>query len=342
MKKPKSGKKTTLSKKLLLSLLGAIVLSVMSVNFIAHLLSFLVGDAVIANSMYLGQLAMLVLMIVLFSRIVDLTILRGVQELNEAVAQVAAGNYEITLPVKGHDELSGLTENFNQMARELKANAFLSKDFARYVSREFKTPLAVIRNYAELTQAESVQPETAQNMEIIISEADRLTGLSKDILELCRLDSTTIIEKKDRFSPAAQIRSILLDLQLLWGEKNIEIIPELAEFEIIGNEALLFRVWQNILGNAIKFTGQNGQISVTLKRDSNGFTCKVADNGIGIDDAEKDHIFTPFYSGSRFRNKEGSGLGLSLSKKIVEKLGGTITFESEAGKQTTFTITIPF
>lgn len=338
----KKNKQTTLSRKLLLSLLGALCISVMAVNFVGFVIALIFGENASEGLMYVSQLAILIVIIILFYRIVDITILRRLQELSNAMAQVSNGNYKITVQVRGNDELSGLTESFNQMAKELRANAFLSKEFARYVSHEYKTPLAVIRNYAELTQDCAESPETVQNMDVIISEADRLTGLSKDILELCRLDSTTIIEKKDRFSPAAQIRSIILDLQLLWGEKNIEMIPELEEFEITSNEALLFRVWQNLIGNAIKFTGQDGQISVCLKNGEDGFTFEVADNGVGISDAEKEHIFTPFYSGNRFRNKEGSGLGLSLSKKIVEKLGGTITFESSVGVGSVFTIKIPY
>lgn len=338
----KKTKRTTLSRKLLLSLLGALCLSVMSVNFVTWVLTFFFGESVLKSAVYISQLVVLILVIVCFYRIVEKVILRRLEDLSDAMEKVVDGNYEIAVPVKGNDELTVLTENFNRMAKELQANAFLSREFARYVSHEFKTPLAVIRNYAEITQDGASQAETAQNMDVIISEADRLTGLSKDVLELCRLDSTTIIEKKDRFSPAAQLRSVILDLQLLWSGKNIEMTPELEEFEITGNEALLFRVWQNLIGNAIKFTGQDGRIAVTLKKGCGSFTCTVADNGIGISDGEKEHIFTPFYSGNRFRNKEGSGLGLSLSKKIVEKLGGAITFESSPGIGSVFTVTIPY
>lgn len=338
----KNGKQTTLSRKLLLALLGALCISVMVVNFVGYVIVLLFGENASEGLMYVSQLAIVVVIIILFYKIVDKTILRRLQELNEAVAQVANGNYEIAVPVRGNDELSGLTKSFNQMTGELRANAFLSKEFARYVSHEYKTPLAVIRNYAELTQDCAESPDTVQNMDVIISEADRLTGLSKDILELCKLDSTTIIEKKDQFSPAVQIRSIILDLQLLWGQKNIEVIPELEEFVITSNEALLFRVWQNIIGNAIKFTGQDGQISVKLKKENDHFIFEVADNGVGVPDADKEYIFTPFYSGNRFRNKEGSGLGLSLSKKIIEKLGGTITFESSVSIGSVFTVIIPY
>ncbi|MGN0386082.1 MAG: ATP-binding protein [Lachnospiraceae bacterium] len=342
MSKKKDIKITTLSKRLLLSSLCALVISVMAVNFVVYMIALLFGEEITKNIIYLSQLAILIIIIILFYKIVDYLILQRLQQLSDGMAQVADGHYETEVPVKGNDELSELTVGFNRMVRELQTNAFLSKDFARYVSHEFKTPLAVIRNYAEITQDSVPQTETAQNMDVIMSEADRLTRLSKDILELCKLDSTTIIEKRDHFSPATQIRSIILDLQLLWSKKNIEIIPRLDEFETTGNEALLFRVWQNIIGNAVKFTGEDGQISIVLKKGYDSFSCTIADNGIGISDKDKEYIFTPFYSGNCYHNKDGSGLGLSLSRKIVEKLGGTISFESSEGVGSVFTISIPY
>ncbi|MGN1020519.1 MAG: ATP-binding protein [Aristaeellaceae bacterium] len=334
-------RKSTLSRQLLLSLLGGLVISAMTVNLAAYLLSFAVGREAVERSMYAFQLILLVMVVALFYRSVSRLVLRRLQALSGAMAQVAEGNYAIALQDGGHDELSRLTDGFNRMAEELKANAFLSREFTRYISHEFKTPLAVIRNYAEITQESPSPEETVRNMDVIIAETDRLTGLSRDVLELCRLDSTTAISRQDRFSPASQLRTLMLDMQLLWGKKEIELIPELEEFEIVSSEALLFRVWQNLLGNAIKFTGQGGRISVSLRRTEDGFVCDIADNGAGISQEDQQHIFTPFYAGNRFRNREGSGLGLSLCKTIVDKLGGSITFESAEGVGSTFTVRIP-
>lgn len=341
MKKNKKQTEGSLSKKLLVSFLGAAVLIMVAVTFFMALLVVLLGKDVMENAIYVTQAITLALVIVAFYRIVDRLIVQRIQALSAATAKVTQGDYEVSVPAQGDDELATLMDSFNQMTKELQANAFLSKDFARYVSHEFKTPLCVIRNYAEITQGDSPPQETEKNMEVIISETDRLTNLSKDMLELCRLDSTTIIEKKDRFSPAAQIRSIVLDYQMLWGEKEIEVTPDLEEFEIKSNEALLFRVWQNIIGNAIKFTEPGGCISIRLQREAGRLVCKVTDNGIGISAKDQQHLFAPFYSGSKSHNKEGNGLGLSLSKKIVDKLGGTIAFESAVGKGTAFTVTIP-
>ena len=333
--------KNKLSKKLLLSFMGAIIAIVMFVTLVGVFVTIPMDKDTLIKAMYLSQVIMLILVIVAFYQIVNRMVIRRLEKLTKAMEEVTGGNYEITVDVLGSDELSSLTESFNKMTAELKANAFLSRDFTRYVSHEFKTPICIIRNYAELTQLSSDSSETSENMDIIISEADRLSGLSKDMLDLCKLDSTTIIEKKDTFSPAAQIRSVILDSQVLWNEKNIDIALDTDDIEITSNETLLFRVWQNIIGNAIKFCEQNGKIDITLKQDNGSLKCEISDNGIGMTDEEKANIFTPFYSGNKTQNKGGSGLGLSLSMKIVEKLGGTIQFESETGKGTTFIIKLP-
>lgn len=334
-------KKHNLSKKLILMLIGAVV-AVMAVATVCSSLTFFVkNEDTRLGLLYIMGLAAVIVILVLFAYIINRIIVRRVQVLSKSVSAISQGKYDLTVPVQGNDELTELSENFNKMAAELQANAFLSKDFARYVSHEFKTPLSVIRSYAEAIQINSADSETSEYTQIIISETDRLAEMSKTILELCRLDSTTLVEKKDTFSPAEQIRSVILSNQLSWGAKHIAVLPDLDEFQIIGNEALTFRIWQNLIGNAIKFTEADGRIEVTLKKQGNNMQFTVADNGIGIAEEDKEKVYDLFFTGDRSRNKEGSGLGLPLTRAIVEKLGGTITFTSARGEGTAFTVILP-
>lgn len=334
-------KKHNLSKKLILMLIGAVV-AVMAVATVCSSLTFFVkNEDTRLGLLYIMGLAAVIVILVLFAYIINRMIVRRVQVLSKAVSAISQGKYDLTVPVQGNDELTELSENFNKMAAELQANAFLSKDFARYVSHEFKTPLSVIRSYAEAIQINSADSETSEYTQIIISETDRLAEMSKTILELCRLDSTTLVEKKDTFSPAEQIRSVILSNQLSWGAKHIAVLPDLDEFQVIGNEALTFRIWQNLIGNAIKFTEADGRIEVTLKKQGNNMQFTVADNGIGIAEEDKEKVYDLFFTGDRSRNKEGSGLGLPLTRAIVEKLGGTITFTSARGEGTAFTVILP-
>lgn len=334
-------KKNALSKKLLLAFSGALVAIVMAVTLVGSVLLMPLEKAAAVQLMYISQLLIAVLLVLAFIYIIDRMIVRRISRLNDAMTEVAHGNYEITVPVEKKDELSELTDSFNKMTAELKTNAFLSKDFTRYVSHEFKTPLSVIRSHAEAAQASDSREELHEYLDVVISETDRLAEISRNILELCRLDSTTIVSKNDTFSPATQIRNVLLSTQFGWGAKNISVDPELEEFEIKSNETLVFRIWQNLIGNAIKFTEENGKIHVSLQKENDRFVFSVSDNGIGISEKDRERLFEPFFTGDRSHNKEGSGLGLPLVKRIVEKLGGELSFTSEINKGSTFTVRLP-
>lgn len=315
-----------------------VVLAVFTV--ISEITKYL-NEQIWAQSVYVAGIVMIALILALFVYITNKTIVRRIENINVATNEISKGNYDLSVPVSGNDELAELSENFNKMTAELRANAFLSKEFSKYVSHEFKTPLAVIRSYAEALQLNGLSEQTDKSMEIIISEVDKLSLMTKTIIELCRLDSTTLIQKNDVFSPAKQIRSELIATQLKWEQKYIDVIAELEEFEVRSNESLVLHIWQNLISNAIKFTDENGKIFIELKKLNDTFLFIIKDDGVGIADGDKERVFDMFFTGDKSRNKEGSGLGLSLTKKIVEKLGGEISFVSKQGEGTTFTVVLP-
>ena len=337
----KKGRKNLLAFELI-GLLVVIMLGLsMLISFITSLFCQGRDESVLVSAMYLGNGISMIAGLITFFFLINRFFTKRIHKLSKTVNEVANGNYDISVKVKGYDELSLLADNINKMTVELKANMMQSKSFTRNVSHEFKTPISVIRSYAEAAQYAEDKATLEEYMGIIIAESDRLANLSKNVLELSRMDSTTIIAKDDKFSPAAQIRSAILSSQLQWDEKNITIEPELDEFEITSNESLLFRVWQNLISNAIKFTDDGGTIKIDLLKQENSLLFTIEDNGIGIADEDKDKIFDPFFTGDKSHNKEGSGLGLPLVKSIIEKLGGQISFESERNKGTTFSVSLP-
>ena len=277
----------------------------------------------------------------LFAYAINKVIVARICRLEAATDEVTKGNFDINIEVKGKDELSDLTASFNRMSAELKANEYLSKEFIRNVSHEFKTPISAIRAFGELLEAEADGERTdkaalKEYAGVIIKESDRLALLSKSILQLSLLDSTTIIKKDDTFNPAGQIRDIFRLTQAAWSEKNITLDLRLEETTITNNERLLYQIWQNLISNAIKFSNQSGAVTVVLKRGGEGVFFEIADNGVGIKDADKDKIFDHFFMADASRNTGGSGLGLAITKKILSKLGGEIGFESKEGEGSKF------
>jgi len=279
----------------------------------------------------------------LFAYALNYIVVARICRLEAATDEVAKGNFDINVAVKGRDELSDLTASFNRMSAELKSNEYLSKEFIRNVSHEFKTPISAIRAYGELLDAEADGERIDRVMlkeyaDIIIKESDRLTLMSKSILQLSLLDSTTIIKKDDAFNPAEQVRGIFRLTQAQWSEKNLTLDLRLEDMTVTNNELLLYQVWQNLISNAIKFSKENGTITVTLKRDENGVFFEITDDGIGIRDEDKEKVFGLFFMADKSRNTEGSGLGLAIIKKILSKLGGEITFDSAEGKGSAFRV----
>ena len=284
-----------------------------------------------------------IIILTLFALSVHYLVVTRIRKLNNATKEVAKGNFDIKLNPKGRDELSELAESFNKMSAELKANEYLSKDFIRNVSHEFKTPISVIRAYGELLDAEADAGKIDKAVikeyaDIIVKESDRLTSMSKSIIQLSLLDSTTIIKKDDNFNPAEQIRDILRLMQVKWSDKNIILDLQLEEITITNNEQLLYQVCQNLISNAIKFSNEGGTLKISLAAHEQGFRFEIQDNGVGIKKEDKEQIFTHFFVADKSRNTEGSGLGLSIVKKIIDKLDGQITFESEEGKGAKFTV----
>lgn len=283
------------------------------------------------------------LIVLVFSYIINRILIVRIRKLKQATALVAKGNFDNTIQVVGTDELSELTESFNKMTVELQTNEYLSKDFVRNISHEYKTPLSVIKAYGELIGSEIEHEKIdrvaiAEYSQIIMDEADRLSTLSKSIIQLSLLDSTTIIRKEDRFSPAEQIRNILRTMHVKWSEKNIQFELKLNESLIVSNEQLLYQVWQNLINNAIKFSLPHGIITIYLQIDEMGLSFKITDYGVGIPPELAENIFSHFYMADKSRNKEGSGLGLAIVKKIVEKLNGIVEYQSSEECGTEFTV----
>ena len=279
----------------------------------------------------------------IFAYALNKTVVARITKLKNTTKEVARGNFGVIIDVKGHDELSELAESFNKMSAELQANEYLSKDFVRNVSHEFKTPISVVKAYGELIEAEAKRNSIdraalEEYAKIIMNEADRLSALSKNMLLLSLLDSTTLIKKDDTFCPAEQIRNILRVTQVAWSEKNIEFDFDLEETAIKNNGQLLHQVWQNLIDNAVKFSPRGGKIKIVLKIDPETLSFEITDQGEGIKPEDKEKIFTQFFMADKSRNTEGSGLGLAIVKKIVEKLGGKIGFESLEGKGAAFRV----
>lgn len=326
-------------KKLLIKIFLMMLLSMGLVFAISRIALFVMqlDGSIDTKIMYYISLISGVCGLILFAVLLNFLVIRRLKKLAVGVGEIAKGNYEVTVSDKGLDELQKLIESFNSMASELKSNEYLNLEYIKNVSHELKTPLSSIMGYAELLMNDKISgAEKKEYVDIILSEAHRLLYLDSQMLEICRVDSHTIIAKSDIFDVDEQIRECILLQQNEWQNKSIELFIEMNNIKIKSNAELTRHIWQNLISNAIKYCNSNGKISIKLYQD-NVLHFEISNTGEGISEEERPHIFRQFYTADRSKNKQGNGLGLALVKKIVDKLDGSISFESNKD-QTLFSV----
>lgn len=260
----------------------------------------------------------------------------------EATKKVAEGDFSVRLETKRDDETKELVDNFNRMVKQLGKTEILQKDFIDNVSHEIKTPINSIQGFTKLLNDNNLsEQERKEYINIILEETNRLLKLSNNILKLAKLQHQDKVINNEEINLSEQIKKAVLLLEPKWKEKNINFSIDAKELYFHGDEDLLFQVWTNLLDNAIKFSNENGKISVKIGVVQDKIEVSIKDNGIGMDSDELEMIYTRFYQIDKSHSGEGSGLGLAIVKRIVEISNGEINVESGKGKGTTFTIILP-
>ena len=246
----------------------------------------------------------------------------------------------IELEDSNDDEIHKMASTFNEMLDTVEEVFIHEKQFSSDVSHELRTPITVIlaqSDYA-LQYSDTVE-EAKESLEVINRHAKRMTNLINQIMELSKLERQKEIEK-EKINLSNIVLQLLEDYKPLLESKNLNLIYNVEkDIRIHGNKIMLERVFLNILMNAVKFTKTN--IEVSLTREDKTAVLKIRDNGIGISEENKKFIWERFFQVNDSRNKEenkGSGLGLSMVKKIVDLHSATIDLESELEQGTCFTI----
>ncbi len=270
---------------------------------------------------------------------------RELQTICNAAQSVAKGDFSVRLDVyenkKSKNELDILKEDFNQMVDSLSSVEGMKNDFVADVSHEIKTPLSVIQGYADLlTAGKADRAASVEYINQMTSEIHKLNELVANILKLSKIENQGIIHK-EKFFLDEQIRCSILDFVDKAEEKNIEFSVDLEEMAVVSDSYSLDFVWKNLIQNAVKFCGEGGKISVTLRQNEGKAVVTVLDNGAGMSEETQKHIFEKFYQGDTSHSTEGNGLGLALVKRVADKLGGNVVVESKLGKGSKFIFSIP-
>jgi signal transduction histidine kinase len=282
-------------------------------------------------------------------------ITRNLRKISIAIREFKRGNLTSRIAVKGKGELREFADSFNEMAdqivqnmQDLKTMDSLRRELVANVSHDLRTPLASIQGYVEtiLLKNNSLTEEEKLNyLRITFASTERLNNLVEELFELSKLEARERLPKPEPFQMTELAQDIVQKNQILAQSNKIKLNFESPKgipivFADIG---MIEKVLQNLLDNAVKFSPENGNVTLRIEPQEDQLVIKITDSGPGIDEEEINHIFDRYRRADKGSRKvDGLGLGLAIVKKILEVHEMEIKVESEVNNGTTFSFAIPF
>lgn len=263
--------------------------------------------------------------------------------------EISKGNFNVKAKEKGTSELVEMAKALNYMCRELEDFEQNRKKFVSDVSHELKTPLATIKLICDsIVTTENPEPDMVKDfLSDLSEEVDRLTRLVERLLALTKMDADQKVKSVAPVDFTVMLKAILRKLAPNAHAKNIMLYDDLGDATLEPVMLDYDKIWEsvyNVTDNAIKYTPEGGFVRMGLGIKNQMIVVTVEDNGPGIPDSEKEHIFDRFYrlDDSRARDTGGTGLGLAIAKEAVMLHGGEISVRDARNGGSIFTITIPY
>lgn len=269
--------------------------------------------------------------------------LAPVAQLTDAAVRISVSNLDEAVPIAADDELGRLARAFNDMIGRLRQSIRNIRQFTADAAHELRTPLAVLRNEAEVTlRGERTPDDYREALHSQLEEIDRLSRLADQLLFLSREDSGQQLQLRVPVRIDELIEDVAVQLRPAATERDQTLNMALHHCEIQGDPDRLRRLVVNLLDNSIKYTPPGGAIRVSATRDNGSIQIRVEDTGVGIAAEHLPKLFDRFYRVDQARTGvQGSGLGLSICRSIVESQHGQIRLHSTPGGGTTVSVSLP-
>jgi heavy metal sensor kinase len=313
-----------------------------------------VGGALTANERLLHQLLVTLLLglpvvlgvVILGGYVLTKRALQPVQTMMRAAQEITISHLSRRLPaLSSDDELAHLAAVLNQMIARLDESFQNTARFTADASHELRTPLTIIRGELEaILLGRKLEPELRDALASLLEEAERLVRIVEGLFALSRLDAGEAQTERVRFDLAKLAQTTAEQMCLLAEVKHIDLVYETSTcVEIEGDRSRLKQVVVNLLDNAIKYTPEQGRVSLAVRSQNGTALLEVSDTGPGISDAALPHLFERFYRADDVRSREigGAGLGLSIVQSICTAHGGTASAANTPPRGCRFTIELP-
>jgi signal transduction histidine kinase len=278
------------------------------------------------------------------ARILALGMTQPLREMASAATKMATGDYSQRVETPSKDEVGQLAAAFNRMSGELDSVEQLRRELVANVSHELKTPITALRAHLE-NLLDGVEKPDPANLQIMLTQSDRLTRLVEQLLELSRLESGDLPFEPRALPLSSLVTDVVSEVRVSRADREVSVdnqVPaELAP--VWADPERVHQVLFNLLDNAVRFTPPGGRVLVTAQRQNGSCEVTVADTGPGIPAEHLPRLFERFYrvDSARSAKDGGTGIGLAIARSVVEAHGGHIRAESEVGRGSAFTFDLP-
>ena len=273
-------------------------------------------------------------------------ITKPIRNITKSAEQMAQGDFDVEFTGGHYSEITELADTLTIAENEMKKNEMYHKDLIANVSHDIKTPLTMIKSYAEMIRDLSGNDpvKREKHLDIIIEEADRLNVLVNDMLSLSRLQSHKLGLEKSTFDMNDAAREVLESYDILQEQEGyiIQFTPS-EPLYVEADESKIRQVMNNLMTNAVKYCGEDKKIFVTIEKNGKEAEFRVTDHGQGIKPEEIPHVWDRYYQSSthHVRETSGTGLGLSIVKEILKLHDAKYGVDSTVGEGSSFWFALP-
>lgn len=291
------------------------------------------------------QLIYIVFIIILFAIIIAYFLSKKITEpianITEKAKEMGKGNYNLTFLGNGTLEIDELAKTLNEVEQELAKTDEMRRDLMANVSHDLKTPLTMIKAYAEMVKDISYNDDEKreEHLNIIIDETDRLTLLVNDILDMTKEEANVDFLKLENYDLVKEVKNIVSKYEIIKETENYNIILETPKNALVkADKSKINQVIYNLINNAINYTGDDKKVIVRITEEESAFLVEIIDTGKGIDKKDLKYIWNKYYKQEKNhkRNIVGSGIGLSIVKSILERHNFIYGVTSRKNHGTTF------
>lgn len=266
---------------------------------------------------------------------------KPIRSITHSAKELSKGNYGVKFQGGHYSEIVALADTLTHTSKELEKTYLLQKDLIANVSHDLRTPLTMVKSYAEMVRDLSGDNprKRKEHVQIIIDEADRLNLLVDDMLTLSKMQSGVVSLEITKFDLVEAVNGLIQSYSLLVEKEGYRFVFNAPKAILINaDRAKLLQVFSNLLNNAVKYCGDDKKVIITLSESTDYIRCQILDHGMGIPNDELNNIWDRYYKAStnHVRSTTGSGLGLSIVKEILNQHSSKFGVESQLGKGSLF------